>query len=161
MNSQLRHVFKDTSLFTVPPPLKDDTILTERPIIQEIFNGTLVIKEFLTSPTSTNDNADDELNYSMAMPRSSLLFEFVYDFNSDSPIEFCNSNVIDNLHKFREFIRESEGEASLSYDIMVEIMNMRIPLTLKINDELDNRKVKDLLVRLKDEFELIEDMYYM
>ena len=158
MNTQLRHLFKDTTLFTVPPPLKDDTILNERPAIQEIFNGTLIIKEFLTTP-SNNDTEDDEINYSM--PRSSLLFEFVYDFNSDNAIEFCHSQVVDNLHKFQEFIRESEGGNRLSYGIMVEIMNMRIPLTLKINDELDNRKLKDLLVRLKDEFELIEDMYYM
>lgn len=161
MNSQLRHIFNNTSLFTVPPPLKDDTVLTERPIIQEIFNGALIVKEFLSSPGNSTASADDEINYSMTMPRSSLIFEFVYDLDTDSPIEFCQSNVIDNLHKFQEFIGDSEAGGSASYSIMVEIMNMRIPLTLEINNELDNRKFKDLLVRLKDEFELIEDMYYM
>ncbi|KAL6931821.1 uncharacterized protein HGUI_02066 [Hanseniaspora guilliermondii] len=161
MDSQLRHLFKDTSLFTVPPPLKDDNILNERPIIQEIFNGALIVKEFLSSPGTSTASVDDEINYSMTMPRSSLLFEFVYDLDSNNPIEFCHSNVIDNLHKFQEFIGDSDVGSHSTYSIMVEIMNMRIPLTLNINNDIDNRKFKDLLVRLKDEFELIEDMYYM
>lgn len=161
MNSQLRHIFTNTSLFTVPPPLKDDTVFTERPIIQEIFNGALIVKEFLSSPSNSAESADDEISYSMAMPRSSLIFEFVYDLDGNNPIEFCQSNVIDNLHKFQEFIGDSKAGGFSSYSIMVEIMNMRIPLTLEINDEVDYRKFKDLLVRLKDEFELIEDMYYM
>ncbi|KAL6928618.1 hypothetical protein ACO0SA_001946 [Hanseniaspora valbyensis] len=157
MNGQLRHDFSDISLVTIPPPIKDDSVLLEKPPIQEIFTGKLVIKEFLT--TGQNDNSNSSL--SSSLPRSSLLFQFVYDDSKDEVI-FCDSNILDNLYKFREFIRESGNNSKNdSYDITVEVLKMRIPLQLKIKSSKEEMAFKDLLVRFKDEFELIEDMYYI
>lgn len=154
MNAQLRHTFTNITLVTIPPPIKDDSVLLEKPPIQEIFNGSLVLKEFLTT-------AQSDLG-SSSLPRSSLLFQFVYDDSSEEVI-FCNSNVLDNLHKFQEFIKESSNNTSdnCSYDIIVEVLKMRIPLQLKLKSTKDAVVFEDLLVRFKDEFELIEDMYYI
>lgn len=153
MSSLLRHKFHSISLLTIPPPVKDDFLQLERPPIQEIFTGSLIIKEFLTSGSG---------DYS-SLPRSSLMFEFVYEEN-DGDIVFCNSSILDNLYKLQEFIKESGGANAAhdnSYDIVVEVLNMRIPLQLKVKSTKDAMALRDLLVRFTDEFELIEDMYYL
>lgn len=154
MNAQLRHTFPNITLVTIPPPIKDDSVLLEKPPVQEIFNGSLVLKEFLTTGQS-------ELG-SSSLPRSSLLFQFIYD-DSNEEVIFCNSIVLDNLYKFQEFIKESSNSSSdhCSYDIIVEVLKMRIPLQLKLKSSKDAVAFEDLLVRFKDEFELIEDMYYI
>ncbi|XBW36772.1 hypothetical protein QEN19_002349 [Hanseniaspora menglaensis] len=151
-NSHLRHEFLNVTLVTIPPPPKDDSVLIEKPPIQEIFNGKLLIKEFLST---TQDSS------SYSLPRSSLHFQFLFD-DSKEDIIFCESNLLDNLYKFQEFIFRSTNLsfAADTYDIIVEVLNMRIPLNLKV-DHKDTRSFSDLLVRFKDEFELIEEMYYM
>ncbi|KAL6940840.1 hypothetical protein ACO0QE_004758 [Hanseniaspora vineae] len=107
-----------------------------------------------------------------ALPKSSITMEFKHK----NDMVFCHTTKIDNLAKYDEVIneiytpilkkKEQLRNQSQKYEIVMDIISdqlgkMRVPLEVRVQDPKEQLKLHDLLVRIRDEFELIDDMYYV
>ncbi|KAH3900160.1 uncharacterized protein SCDLUD_003130 [Saccharomycodes ludwigii] len=163
---KIKHIIHSVTLYNIQPP----SIISLKKNKQVVlFQGDLLIFE------------DFELSSSNSVPKCSLILEFIHTFNNIDTIPhiFCRTSKIDNLAKFDETIVPFVNDKRKYKIIMTTIksksenklifsnktnnntqMYMRIPLELRVGDQTQQTKLADLFSRIRDEFELIEEMYY-
>lgn len=104
----------------------------------KLFTGDVVLEEYIMNGSS--------------VPRYMLKFEWNKRTRRSKRDVFCQTELIDNVHKWNETITEWSSER---FRIMMQCSDDRyVLLELQICDTIEDRKFRDILCRISEEFEI-------
>lgn len=185
----LEHVIRNVSIYNILPPslttlgasasqnsCSGTNKINKKEKQYKLFEGDMVIVEDMSTNFSSNSSNPSSSSYTASycmasLPKSSITIEFRHK----NTMVFCHTTKIDNLAKYDEVVNEIYTPSpqkkklrnqSQKYEIVMNIVSdqlgkMRVPLEVRVQDPKEQLRFHDLLVRIRDEFELIDDMYYM
>lgn len=131
--------FKSGSLYNVVPlALKNGCENCK------LFEGDVFVEEFLN--INESGNVDHVPSYQL---------KFGWDRKRDN--YFCETEVIDNIHKLNEVVKNWAD----CFRIMMQCsMNRYILLELKFSDSIEDRRFRDLIFRIREEFEILAELMW-
>lgn len=135
--------FKSGSLYNVLPlALKNDISYGCENC--KLFEGDIFVEEYLN--INEAGNVDQVPSYQL---------KFGWDRSPDK--RFCETEVIDNIHKLNEVVKNWAN----CFRIMMQCsMNRYILLELKFSDSIEDRRFRDLIFRIREEFEILAELMW-
>ncbi|QLG74068.1 hypothetical protein HG535_0F05800 [Zygotorulaspora mrakii] len=136
------HIFRNAVLFNVlPSNVISDTSSCE---YCRLFSGEVYVEEFLNIHESGSVDQ---------VPSYKLRFGWKYSSNEF----FCQTEKIDNIHKLNEVITKW----SVWHRIMMQCSGNRyVLLELQFDDMEEDRRFRDLVFRISDEFEILAELMW-
>lgn len=135
----LKKVFHTASLYNVLPP---SSSLSWEPQCK-LFEGQLSLEELITCGNSTPSRSDDD------MPHYQLNFQW-----NESEAKFCNTQVIKSLGQLNETIEKKDRW----FRITMSCCGCKVPLELRIENAIEDQRFRDMLFRIREEYEMIDEM---
>lgn len=108
----------------------------------KLFRGNVVLEEYLNMTASSSMRN---------VPRYVLKFQWC----QNSSKTFCRTGVVDNVHKWTETI----GEWVDRYRVMMQCSENRyVLLELRFTESVEDRRFRDVVCRISEEFEILAEM---
>ncbi|AQZ11924.1 (ZYRO0A11770g) [Zygosaccharomyces parabailii] len=108
----------------------------------KLFRGDVVLEEYMNM---------SESSIMANVPKYVLKFQWC----RGSRKTFCKTGVVDNVHKWNETI----GEWADRYRVMMQCSENRyVLLELRFIDGVEDRRFRDVLCRISEEFEILAEM---